>query len=70
MSCTNCGNNNCNGCNSVSCPKPTEIKYTSQIQYDGDLIDLSASIGLTIEPCDNLNDIIKAIAEKIEELHP
>ena len=60
--------NNCKGCN--DCDKPTEIKYTSQIEYDGELIDLTDSIGLVIEPCENLNDIIKKIAEKINELHP
>jgi hypothetical protein len=68
--CVNCGNSSCHDCNGVVCPKPTELKYTSQIVYDGELIDLTDTIGLKIEPCENLNDIIKKIAEKMNELYP
>ena len=59
-------NNNCKGCD--DCAKPTELKYTSQIVYDGDKIDLPIT-GIVIEPCETVNDVIKKLAEKIEELH-
>lgn len=67
--CVNCGNNNCGGCGTPTCEKPTELKYTSQIVYDGDTINL-VGINLTIECGDNLNDILAALANKINELHP
>ena len=57
--------NNCNDCN--DCTKSSEIKYSSQIIYDGDKMVLLNS-GITIEPCDILNDIIVKLANKIEEL--
>ena len=62
-----CAKNNCNGCD--DCTKLTELKYTSQIIYDGDKIELPG-ISLVIEPCDTLNDIIARLANKINELHP
>jgi hypothetical protein len=63
--CVNCGVSSCTG----TCDKPAEIKYTSQIIYDGPLINYPG-IDLTIEPCDDLNDIIAKFAEKLNELAP
>jgi len=57
----------CNCKSNTSCEKTTELKYTSQIIYDGDPIVLQ-NAGINIDPCDNLNDIITKFAEKIEEL--
>ena len=59
--CVNCGASNCD------CTKSNEIKYTSQIIYDGEKkVWLNANI--TIEPCDTLNDIICKFGDKLEEL--
>lgn len=65
--CVNCGNITCGGCN--TCNEPVEIKYSSQIQYDGPKIDLPG-IDLLIEKCDPLNEVIEKLANKINELHP
>jgi hypothetical protein len=59
--CVTCGTSNCD------CSKATEIKYTSQIIYDGEKKVL-VTAGITIEKCDSLNDIISKFADKIEEL--
>jgi hypothetical protein len=59
--CINCGNTGCN------CAKDAQIKYTSQIIYDGDK-QVLLNAGITIEKCDTLNDIIVKLANKIEEL--
>ena len=60
--CVTC-NKDCNG----DCSKRSELYNSSQIQYDGPKITLPNS-GIVIEPCDNLNDIISLLANKIEEL--
>lgn len=59
--CINCGSKNCD------CTQSNEIKYTSQIVYDGDTLPL-LNAGITIEKCDTLNDVILKFANKIEEL--
>lgn len=56
---------NCN--DDCGCTKSSEIKYTSQIIYDGEKLDLLNS-GILIQPCDTLNDVITQLANKIEIL--
>jgi hypothetical protein len=65
--CQNCGNAGCGGCK--DCEHPVEIKYTSQIQYDGPRIEYP-EIDLVIEKCTPLNEIIALFAEKLNELNP
>jgi hypothetical protein len=65
-----CGKKNCGDCSGCGeCDQPAEIKYSSQIQYDGPKIVLPG-IGLTIEKCTPLNEVISILANKINELHP
>lgn len=59
--CVNCGNN-------CDCTKSSELKYTSQIQYDGETIEMP-NTGITIEECDTLNDVIKKLADAIETIN-
>jgi len=65
--CQNCSKSNCSGCS--DCTKSVELKYSSQVCYDGDTISLPA-IGLTIEKGEPLNNVISILANKINELHP
>jgi len=58
--------NNCN--DDCGCTKSSEIKYSSQIIYDGEKLDLPNS-EILIQKCDSLNDIIAQLANKIEELN-